>query len=59
MIHNPQKKTSYLHMSDDGVNALTHCCLLMPYGNIEVNIVCNGLLPDNTKPLPEPIFSYN
>ena len=39
---------------------LTHCCLVTPYGaKIWVNIGSgNGLLPDGTKPLPEPILTF-
>ena len=38
---------------------LTHSGLVAPYGIIElVNIGAgNGLLPDGTKPLPEPILT--
>ena len=38
---------------------ITHYGLVMPYGNIIwVNFrSCNGLLPDGTKPLPEPILT--
>ena len=33
----------------------------MPYGNIDlVNTgLSNGLLPDSTKPLPEPMLTYH
>ena len=38
---------------------LTHCCLVTPYGDrVLVNIGSgNGLLPDGTKPLPEPMLT--
>ena len=40
-----------------GANELTHCGLVTPYG---VNIgSSNGLLPDCTKPLPEPMLTYD
>ena len=36
---------------------LTHCSLVTPYGEILVNTdPDNGLLPDGTKPLPEPML---
>ena len=40
---------------------LTHCVLVMPYGQIKwVNIGSgNGLVPDGTKPLPEPMLTYH
>ena len=40
---------------------LTHCGLVMPYGDIDlVNIgLDNGLLPDGTKPLLEPLLTYH
>ena len=40
---------------------LTHCGLVTPYGDrVWVNIgPGNGLLPDGTKPLPEPILIYH
>ena len=40
-------------------NELTHCGLLMPYGDKDlVNIDSgNGLWPDDHKPLPEPMFN--
>ena len=40
---------------------LTHWGLVMPYGaKIWVNIGSgNGLLPDGTKPLPEPMLTYH
>ena len=42
-------------------DSLTHCGLVTPYGDMEiwVNIGSgNGLLPDGTKPLPEPMLTY-
>ena len=36
--------------------ALTHCGLVMPYGDIDSG---NGLLPDATKPLSEPMLTYH
>ena len=43
------------------VDELTHCGLVMPYDKgIWVNIPSgNGLLPDGTKPLPEPMLTYH
>ena len=40
---------------------LTHCGLVTPYGDIIwVNIGSgNGLLPEGTKPLPEPMLTYH
>ena len=40
---------------------LTHCGLVTPYGDRDlVNIGSgNGLLPDGTKPLPEPMLTYH
>ena len=40
---------------------LTHCGLMTSYGGIDwVNIGSgNGLLPDGTKPLPEPMLTYH
>ena len=40
---------------------LTHCSLMMLYGNVElVNIgSSNGLVPGGTKPLPEPMLTYH
>ena len=41
---------------------LTHCGLVMPYGVIDNFSVIigsgNGLLPDSTKPLPEPVILF-
>ena len=49
------RKSSDLVMSMDPSHGLTHCSLLTPYG---VNIGSgNGLLPDGTKPLPEPMLT--
>ena len=44
-------------MASQGARELTHCGLGTPYRDIEmVNIGSgNGLLPDGTKPLPEPV----
>ena len=41
-------------------NALTHYSLATPYDNIDrVKIGSNnGLVPDGTKPLPEPLLNY-
>ena len=38
---------------------LTHCDLMMPCNNIDLGQHCsgNGLLPDGTKPLPEPMLT--
>ena len=43
------------------VQALIHCGLVMPYDDIElVNIGSgNGLVPDGTKPLSEPMLTYH
>ena len=40
---------------------LTHSGLVMPYGDMDLGQIVwdNGLLPDNTKPLPEPMFAAN
>ena len=40
---------------------LTHCGLVMPYDDIAlVNISsANGLLPEGSKPLPEPMSAYH
>ena len=40
---------------------LTHCSLLMPYGDIDLgqHWSGNGLLPDGTKPFPEPTLTYH
>ena len=37
---------------------LTHCGIVTPYGGINLgqNWVGNGLLPDGTKPLPQPML---
>ena len=41
------------------VMALTHCSLVLPYGDI-VNIGSgNGLVPDGNKLLPEPMLTYH
>ena len=42
-------------------DVLTHCGLVMPYVDMcLVNIgLGNGLLPDGTKPLPEPMLTYH
>ena len=49
-----------LHPCLPGANVLTYCGLQMPYGDIiRVNIgSVNGLLPDGTKPLTEPMSTY-
>ena len=48
------------HMPYFGHNDLTHCGLLLPYGDgIPVNIGCfNGFLLHSTKPLSEALWSY-
>ena len=40
---------------------LTHCGLMMPYGNkyMDQHDSGNGLLPDGTKPLPQPMLTYH
>ena len=40
---------------------LSHCGPVTLYGNIKVGHIGsgNGLLPDSTKPLPEPLFNYD
>ena len=39
---------------------LTHCSLLIPYGNIDICLGWgNGLLSDGTKPLPKPMLTYH
>ena len=44
---------------DSLVMQLTHYGLVTPYGNRELGQHCsgNGLLPDGTKPLPEPMLT--
>ena len=45
-----------------GLNVLTHCRLMTPYGDITiwVNIGSgNGLLLDGAKPSPEPLLTYS
>ena len=39
---------------------LTQCCLVVPYGDIDLGNIGSGndLLPDGTKPLPEPTVSW-
>ena len=46
------KKEVSCHQNQGHVSILTHCGLVMPYGDIELDQHCsgNGLLPDNTKP---------
>ena len=50
-------KSSTINMSSDDRNLmqykgmLTHCGLMTPYGS------GNGLLPDGTQPLPEPMLT--
>ena len=43
-----------------GENELTHCGLVTPYDDKDWvnNGSGNGLLPDGTKPLPEPMLTY-
>ena len=38
---------------------LTHCCLVMPYGDVELGQLWHGLLPNCTKPLPVPMLTYH
>ena len=40
---------------------LTHCDLVMPYGNIDLGQHClgNALVPDSAKPLPESMMTYD
>ena len=41
---------------------LTHCDLVTPYGDMNLGQHIgsgNGLLPDGTKPLPEPMLTYH
>ena len=52
-----------LHINEtswNNLDALTHCSLVTPYATeIWVNIgSANGLLPDGTKPLPDPMLTY-
>ena len=44
-----------------GTNELTHCGLVTPYGDINLgpHWLSNGLLPDGSKPLPEPILTFH
>ena len=52
---------SILVLTNDTKCKLTLCGLVTPYGDIIwVNIGSgNGLLPDGTKPLPEPMLTYH
>ena len=40
---------------------LTHCGLAMPYGDTDLgqHWLSKGLLPEDTKPLPDPVLAYN
>ena len=45
-----------------GRNELTHCGLVSPYIAFEILVKSgssNGLLPDGTKPLPDPLLTYH
>ena len=44
-----------------GLNVLTHCGLVRPYGDIDRDSIGsgNGLLPDSTEPIPEPVLTYH
>ena len=44
-----------------GLNELTHCDFVTPYVNINLGQYWsgNGLLLDDTKPLPEPMLTYH
>ena len=37
----------------------THCCIVMPYNDTYMGQNGNGLLPDVTKPIPEPVLTYH
>ena len=41
------------------LNVLTHCVPVTPYGDTDLHGSDNALLPDNTKPLPEPVWTYH
>ena len=47
--------TSQSFIVSQGINELTYCGLVMPYGNINLgqHWLGNDLLPDSTKPLSE------
>ena len=49
------------HMASLGHIELTHCGLATPCSDMDrVNIgSVNGLVPDGTKPLPEPVLTYD
>ena len=55
------KKQNSMAWTNGHLAHLTHCGLVMPYDDIDlVNIGSgNGLLPDGTKPLPEPVLTYH
>ena len=48
-------------LSSYPVAFLTYCGLVTPYGDRVLVNICsgNGLLPDGTKPLPEPMLTYH
>ena len=47
-------------MWSSSLNTLTHSGPVTPYEKILDNTgSCNGLLPDGTKPLPEPMLTYH
>ena len=50
---------SCLHKKDETNRQLTLYGLVMPYGEICIIGSGNGLLPDGTKPLPEPMLTYH
>ena len=41
------------------ISVLTHCGLVMPYGDMADIGSGNGLLSDGNKPLPEPFLIYH
>ena len=62
-IHNISLKNKFLKLQSHlpGTNELTHCGLVAPYADIDMGQPGsgNGLLPDGTKPLPEPMLTYH
>ena len=54
----PVKQPLRIWANTSHKSIITHCGLVMPYSEIWVNIGSgNGLLPDGTKPLPEPMLT--
>ena len=56
----------FYHINTEYINnavfilLVTHCGLVMPYGEIWVDMgLGNGLLPDGTKSLPAPMLTHH